>query len=278
MELEKYKAIVFDLGGTLMEYEGMPLDWSDYYYRGFKKINENFGIELSDVDIDRSAEILKSYNPRNKYREYEIMPVVLFDEAMAGWSNVPDIRDAIEVFFSGIGLKAKVFDYSKKLIAICKKHCLKVACLTDLPNGMPDSLFRDSIPDIIKLFDLYVSSQTCGFRKPNKAGLEYIAEQFGIDVKDILFVGDEDKDRKTADNAGCSFIHIGEFKKREESEISEKEFEKKKILFLEQKKTLDSFLKTGAISKMQYDKSYGDLVRKMGMESVANKLEKDMEE
>jgi putative hydrolase of the HAD superfamily len=30
MELEKYKAIVFDLGGTLMEYEGMPLDWSDY--------------------------------------------------------------------------------------------------------------------------------------------------------------------------------------------------------------------------------------------------------
>ena len=272
MELEKYKAIVFDLGGTLMEYEGMPLDWSDYYYRGFKKINENFGIELSDVDIYRSAEILKSYNPRNKYREYEIMPVVLFDEAMAGWSNVPDIRDAIEVFFSGIGLKAKVFDYSKKLIAICKKHCLKVACLTDLPNGMPDSLFRDSIPDIIKLFDLYVSSQTCGFRKPNKAGLEYIAEQFGIDVKDILFVGDEDKDRKTADNAGCSFIHIGEFKKREESEISEKEFEKKKILFLEQKKTLDSFLKTGAISKMQYEKSYGDLIKKMGMEKVAEGL------
>ena len=277
MELENYKAIVFDLGGTLMEYEGMPLDWSDYYYQGFKKINENFGLELSDADIDKSAEILKSYNPRNKYREYEIMPVVLFDEAMAGWSNVPDIRDAIEAFFSGKGLKAKVFDYSKKLIAICKKHGIKVACLTDLPNGMPDSLFRDSIPDIIKMFDLYVSSQTCGFRKPNKAGLEYIAEHFGIDVKDILYVGDEDKDRKTADNAGCSFMHIDEFKKCEESEISEKEFEKKKTLFLEQKKTLDSFLKTGAISQLQYDKSYGDLVKKMGMESVAKELEKDLE-
>lgn len=111
-----------------------------------------------------------------------------------------------------------------------------------------------------------------GYRKPNKAGLEYIAEQFGIDVKDILFVGDEDKDRKTADNAGCSFMHIDEFKKCEELEISEKEFEKKKILFLEQKKTLDSFLKTGAISKMQYDKSYGGLVKKMGMEKVAEGL------
>ena len=55
-------------------------------------------------------------------------------------------------------------------------------------------------------------------------------------------------------------------------------YEKKKQLFLDQKKTLDSFLKTGAISRLQYDKSYGDLVRKMGMESVVEKLEKDMEE
>jgi hypothetical protein len=67
-------------------------------------------------------------------------------------------------------------------------------------------------------------------------------------------------------------MHIDEFKKCEETEISEKEFEKKKTLFLEQKKTLDSFLKTGAISQLQYDKSYGDLVKKMGMEKVAEEL------
>ena len=43
------------------------------------------------------------------------------------------------------------------------------------------------------------------------------------------------------------------------------DFKKKKELFLEQKKKLDTFLKTGVISQMQYDKSYGDLVKKMGM-------------
>ena len=73
-------------------------------------------------------------------------------------------------------------------------------------------------------------------------------------------------------------MHIDDFKKCVEPEISEKEFEKKKQLFMHQKKTLDSFLKTGAISQLQYDKSYGDLVKKMGMESVAEKLEKDLEE
>ena len=41
--------------------------------------------------------------------------------------------------------------------------------------------------------------------------------------------------------------------------------EKKKELFLRQKKTLDLFLERNAISQAQYDKSLGDLTKKMGM-------------
>ena len=41
--------------------------------------------------------------------------------------------------------------------------------------------------------------------------------------------------------------------------------EKKKELFFKQKKTLDLFLERNAISKAQYDKSLGDLAKKMGM-------------
>ena len=49
----------------------------------------------------------------------------------------------------------------------------------------------------------------------------------------------------------------------------------KESLFLEQKNTLDIFLTNGAITKAQYDKSYGDLVRLMGMEEIAKKLESE---
>ena len=44
--------------------------------------------------------------------------------------------------------------------------------------------------------------------------------------------------------------------------------EKKKQLFLNQKRTLDLFLERNAISKVQYDKSLGDLIDKMGMQGV----------
>lgn len=44
--------------------------------------------------------------------------------------------------------------------------------------------------------------------------------------------------------------------------------EKKKVLFLRQKQTLDLFLERGAISKSQYNKSLGDLREKMDMQDV----------
>lgn len=44
------------------------------------------------------------------------------------------------------------------------------------------------------------------------------------------------------------------------------EEEKKRWLFLNQKETLDVFLARGAITQAQYDKSYGDLKMKMGIE------------
>ena len=32
------KGVVFDLGGTLMQYVGMPYSWEDFYYKGFEEI------------------------------------------------------------------------------------------------------------------------------------------------------------------------------------------------------------------------------------------------
>ncbi len=44
--------------------------------------------------------------------------------------------------------------------------------------------------------------------------------------------------------------------------------EKKKELYLWQKRILDDFLERGAITQAQYDKSFGDLTEKMGMGEV----------
>ena len=55
------KVIVFDLGGTLMEYEGMPLSWIPYYETGFSQVNHRLNLDLSGEEIQKSVEILKEY-------------------------------------------------------------------------------------------------------------------------------------------------------------------------------------------------------------------------
>ena len=43
--------------------------------------------------------------------------------------------------------------------------------------------------------------------------------------------------------------------------------EKKRALYLRQKELLNTFLEHGAISRAKYDKSLGDLIVKMGMQT-----------
>ena len=51
----------------------------------------------------------------------------------------------------------------------------------------------------------------------------------------------------------------------DEKENSRTREEQLTRLFLDQKRTLDIFLENGAISRAQYDKSLGDLKKKMGI-------------
>ena len=55
--MKKYKAVVFDMGGTLMEYEGMPMNWSGYYRQGFERVAQINGLDLSDEAFEKACEV-----------------------------------------------------------------------------------------------------------------------------------------------------------------------------------------------------------------------------
>lgn len=79
--------LVFDLGGTLMEYRGMPASWSDFYLQGFQRVNDALQLNLMEQELLDSCEILRSYNPRICGREKEYPPEYLFDKAVASWNR-----------------------------------------------------------------------------------------------------------------------------------------------------------------------------------------------
>lgn len=202
------KVIVFDLGGTLMQYKGMPHSWISYYEHCFELVNKHFHFGLSKMEIMQSVEILKQYNPRYQPREIEYSSEFLFMEATKHWNISKPIEEIIDSFFSNMQLMAEIYEDTMLVIKELKNRNYKIAALTNLPSSMPNRIFKKDIPEIISVLDLYVSSESCGYRKPNKAGLEYIADYYNIDIENLTFVGDEKLDIETAKNANCNSILI----------------------------------------------------------------------
>lgn len=200
--------IVFDLGGTLMRYEGMPHSWISYYQAAFEAVRDRFNLPLGEEDITRSVHILREYNPRYKPREIEHSAEFLFGEATRHWNASLPLPEIINAFFAGIRLTAKLYGDTLPALAKLRELGWRTAALTNLPSAMPDRLFRADIPELLEWLDLYVSSESCGWRKPNPAGLRLIARHFGAEPSRLIFVGDEKLDIATAKNAGCRAIQI----------------------------------------------------------------------
>lgn len=202
------KIIVFDLGGTLMEYRGMPLNWSAYYEQGFRQIAKRFSGSVTQEQLNESAAVMRSWNPRIFPREKEIDPRLIFEQALAGWGISVPLDQAIQAFFDGLDLRAEIYPDVLPVLRALRNAGWTIAALTDLPTAMPDALFRQHIRELLPHLDCCVSSASCGFRKPNPAGLCQIAAKYSTPAQELIFAGDEDKDALTARNAGCRFVRI----------------------------------------------------------------------
>lgn len=202
------KVIVFDIGGTLMEYKNMPLSWLDFYKDGFRYVCSELSLNITENDIDKSFEVLKSYNPRINPREVDVTPEVIFSEATAHWQGAFTLSDVINKFYESMNLTANIYPETLDFLDKLKAEGYIIATLTDVAIGMPDELHKSYFPELLPYFDMYVSSISCGYRKPNPKGLSDIAENFGVTSYEMIMIGDEEKDIKTAKRFGCKSVLI----------------------------------------------------------------------
>ncbi len=203
-----FKVIVFDIGGTLMEYKNMPLSWLDFYKDGFRYVKSELSLSITKNDIDKSFEVLKSYNPRINPREVDVTPEVIFSEATAHWQGAFTLSDVINKFYESMTLTAYIYPETLDFLGELKAEGYKIAALTDVAIGMPDELHKSYFPELLPYFDMYVSSISCGYRKPNPKGLSDIAEEFSVATSEMIMIGDEEKDIKTAKRFGCKSVLI----------------------------------------------------------------------
>ena len=195
----------------------MPRSWEDFYYKGFEEIIREFRYPVSQEVVEKSVQMLKEFNPRINYREIEYSAEYIFTKILEPWHMDIPVQCCIQTFWSGLQLKAEIYPETIHVLQELKEKGYTIATLTDLPSAMPDEIFRRDIAELLSYFDYYVSSSVAGYRKPNCKGLQMISEKFAFPITRLIFIGDEEKDRRTAMNANCKFIWVRRTEKNKES-------------------------------------------------------------
>ena len=140
------KSAVFDIGGTLMEYKGMPCVWVDYYENGFLHVCEKLLPQLTEKNIADGMEILRGYNPSIKFREADYSYERIFGEIVRKW-GVDILPEKIAYcFFEAFPLKA--YTYPETVPVLQKLPHLPMSqreCPTNCTKAIFLSLCRFSI-------------------------------------------------------------------------------------------------------------------------------------
>ena len=200
------KAIVFDIGNTLVHYNA-PLSWQSLFPNAIKEMMAACDFEYTaHADSDAQA-ILTKYNTRVNYREYEVSSNTIFCEILQSWNlDTKYLQTAKQAFYGYFQRDTICYKSTGYTLATLKDHGIKIGALTDVAYGMDNEYVLQDLVSIKQYFDMVLTSNDVGYRKPHKKGYQMLQSAFGVPCNQIAFVGDEQKDIAGANNAG--FVSI----------------------------------------------------------------------
>lgn len=204
-------AIGFDLGDTLCEYAGVPLNWEDEYPAALAAVARQCGRELTSDALHAGTRVLLKYNTRRSRRDGdgEFSAEQIFGELLAAWRAPLEYMDsAIAAFFGHFRQTLRAFPESERVVRELRRRGIATGVLTDVPYGMPRSFVLAELGLTQLPIDdaCVVTSVEVGRRKPHTAGFAALAAALGVSCEQLTFVGNERKDVAGGNAARCRTV------------------------------------------------------------------------
>ena len=192
---EDKKALLLDLGGTLIEFESEP--WVELERRSMilaHKFLVERGLKVPDVDTlaDEFVEFHTAKWPKIKEDNVELSFDSICDEFLIGKGIRldGDIRLFTEVFYKPITDQLEPIAGGKELLDMAKNRNMKIGLVSNSP--FPGEWHREEMKrfELLHSFDYTVFSSEFGKRKPDISIFKECLTHLGIDAGDAVHVGD----------------------------------------------------------------------------------------
>ena len=209
-----YKAIVFDIGRTLIGYN-KPLNWSSLYRPALEHISNECNYHLTEYQYQAAIEVLTKYNTRVNPREYEVSSSEIFTEITSAIvAPLNDLEKVKHLYYSYFRRDSSVYPEVEFTLKELKKRGIILGTLSDVAYGMDNQYVLDDISTLKQYIDYPYTSNDVGYRKPNIAGIKLLADKMNVTISEIIFVGDEEKDMICSNNAGAYSVLINRDEQR----------------------------------------------------------------
>ena len=203
--------IAFDLGDTLVEYEGLPLSWETHYPAALTELARSLALAPTPIQIEAACTALRSHNTRLYPREKEISFAQVLADILPHFgvaTTQAEILGCARAFFRIFRERLRCFSDTRAALTAIRQRNYRIGVFTDVPYGMPRALVDEDIsaaglPDLL---DIWCTSTDAGWRKPSPRALQYLAQVSDCAPADMTYVGNERKDIAAARAFGCQAI------------------------------------------------------------------------
>lgn len=192
----RFDAVIFDMGGTLIEFENVP--WDALYPSSVHSLHRWLGRHrkrVPDYDhlLERFIVLLERRRARIRaaMREYHITPLIR--ELAAGFGihlRGKELSGAVNAYYAAIRRQLTVYPEAKPTLAALKGMGYTVALLSNTPFRVHDHRQELEQFGLWSHLDAALFTSTIAHRKPHPEPYRLIAKRLGVSLKRSLYIGD----------------------------------------------------------------------------------------
>jgi putative hydrolase of the HAD superfamily len=203
--MSKFKAVLFDLGGTLIKTVDVP--------EIYRKILEAYGVKASYEDIAEAH--------KENEKEFDVQNLIkLKQDFWVKWNARVLVRIGINKNRELLARKidelwwdyadSGIYSDAMEALSQLKNKGIKIGVVTNaLEKDYQQILQKLDLIDLNDYLDVFVGIDACNKAKPDKAIFVYAVNKLCVHPEEAIFVGDSVKyDYEGAKNAGLKPLLI----------------------------------------------------------------------
>jgi putative hydrolase of the HAD superfamily len=187
------KAILFDLGNTLIKYYTR----SEFPHILREAIEEVYNFLLQNVQFDISFDEIWQRVSKENYEssDYKVRPLEERLKHIFTAEKLSDdlIMNMCRCFMKPIFSRSEIYEDTLSVLAKLNSKGIKSVIISNTAWGSPSELWHEEIKrfGIDRYIDLIVFCRDVGWRKPDKRIFEFALKSLSLNVNECVFIGDD---------------------------------------------------------------------------------------